>query len=67
MTFRKSESWDECFIILPFKNEPEKCLVYYYTEFGTKEGQFEELQLDPEYEEFMVMKRVEVLKNLNDF
>ena len=32
---KKSEkrNWDECFIILPFVNNPEKCLVYFISSF----------------------------------
>lgn len=64
---RKGEKWDECFIVIPFIEDPEKCLIYYYSEFGTKTDHYDFSQYDPKFVDYLIEKRFEMLLDLKNY
>ncbi|CAI2382818.1 unnamed protein product [Moneuplotes crassus] len=61
---RKAEKWDECFIIIPFIENPDESLVYYYSGFGTKPSHLKDYEDDHEYIQYLQEKRFDFLHDL---
>jgi hypothetical protein len=67
--FRKPEgkTWDECFIIIPLINDPDKCLVYFFSNFKSGIHQINEKAVSPFVEHFLDDERMMFLKDLRSF
>ena len=61
---KKAEKWDECFVIIPFSDNPDESLVYYYSEFGTKESHLKGVTEDENMVKYLQTKRFEFLLDL---
>jgi hypothetical protein len=61
---RKADKFDECFVIIPFIENPDESLVYYYSEFATKESHLKGICEDPDMAKYLQIKRFEFLLDL---
>ena len=64
---RKGEKWDEWFIIIPFVENPDESLVYYYSEFAVNPSTLGVCQDNPLFIQYMQEKRFELLCDLKQF
>jgi hypothetical protein len=64
---RKGEKWNECFIMIPFIENPEECLVYWYSDFGTKPHHLEFSDEFPDFVKYVQFRRFEMLTELKHY
>ena len=64
---RKGEKWDEWIIIIPFVENPDESLVYYYSEFGINSSNLGVWQDNHQFIQYMQDKRFEFLHDLKQY
>ena len=64
---KKGEKWDECFIIIPLGDNHNECLIYFYSEFGTKPNHIKTQNLEEEMIEYIREERFEFLNDLKNY
>lgn len=64
---RKTELWDECFVIIPFIENPDESLVYFYSEFNTSPTHVTKDRENYEFMYYLQEKRFEFLLDLKHF
>lgn len=64
---RKGEKWDEAFIIIPFVENPDQSLVYYYSGFATKPSHIKAAEGDHKFIQYLQEKRFEILLDLKHY
>lgn len=67
--FRKPEgkTWDECFMIIPLINDPDKCLVYYFSSFKSGVFSIDEKPVSPFVESFLTDERMMFIRDLRNY
>lgn len=64
---KKGEKWDECFIIIPFIENPDESLVYYYSGFATNSNHVKEFHQNHKCLDYLQEKRFDFLSDLKQY
>jgi len=63
----EGKNWEECFVIIPLINDPEKCLVYYFSNFKPGMNFINEQPVSPFVDTFLQDQRMLFLRDLRVF
>lgn len=63
----EGKTWDECFIIIPLINDPDKCLVYYFSSFKSGMFQINDKPVSPFVEHFLNDERMMFIRDLRTY